>query len=126
MYLLSFIAGISLGNRLTNLFVVGATIIVALIYYLNNRKKINEVFISVGFIIAGFLSSTIFVLTRVGQIFGRTLQWSSTAEVHGGGEKRWFEINAYMSSVKILVHSERFAFIVIIICIFIFVNSNNN
>jgi hypothetical protein len=119
LFLLFFISGLSLGNRLTNLFLIIATFAILSIFLVGQKNKLGLILKSIKELLFGFVISIIVVLDKIRDLINGTLGLALTTQVHGGGEKKLFDLQTYILSVKSLKGSERFAFVVVIVSIII-------
>lgn len=105
--ILSFISGLALANRLTNLFVVFASLsVITIIPKKNIKEKTKTFFYCLTTIVASFLVGTWAVKNRYVDLFSWVSRLATTSEIHGEGNTAIFDPNYYLQSTTSIFHQE--------------------
>lgn len=105
--ILSCVSGLALANRLTNLFVVCASLcVVAIIPKICIKEKIKTFFQCLGAIVVNFLIGTWAIKHRYPDLFSWVSRLANTSGVHGEGNTAIFDPNYYFQSMTSIFHQE--------------------
>src|SRR3989344_629174 len=107
MLTLSFLSGLLIGNKFTNLFIVVFSCGLPL---LNSKYNITKrgliAIISLFIAIGGFILATWPIHNSYSSLFNWSLKLASTTEVHGGGKNSFIDISSYLNSATTLITRE--------------------
>lgn len=109
--ILSLIAGFAVANKITNLFLVAATL--SLNFFprqVNLSEKTKNLLYSTFLAALGFIAGTLPVLHKYRNVFRRFWIFATSTKIHGGGERSLLDIPSYLASVRTLLVREEWIF----------------
>lgn len=105
--ILSFLAGLAVANRLTNLFIVLTSF--SLVFTLTKitiTKKIGTIVCSLIVGSTGFFIGSWTIRHRYQDLFWWVRRLATTSETHGGGTTTLFDLNTYSQALISVLHRE--------------------
>lgn len=111
---LSVISGLALANKFSNIILIPITLmLVWFIPKLKTEKKILNSLLSLMVVVATFIAATWPIRRTYLNLWRWVSVLASTTGVHGGGEKAFFDLSAYLASVNSLAHREWWSMLVV-------------
>lgn len=104
---LGLISGLAVANKFTNLFLVLASITLALtLRSLSWRQRLANSLIALAMAVAGFVTGTWPIRDKYQLLFGWVVKLMTSTGIHAGGEKALFDWPSYWQSVLAVHHQE--------------------
>lgn len=105
--ILSFISGLALANRLTNLFIVLTSLgLIVVVPKISVVKKLKVFFQCLFVAVISFFIGTWPIRHRYGDLFAWIKRLAVTSKIHGGGNITFFEPSTYGQSALSLISRE--------------------
>jgi hypothetical protein len=116
--LLALVAGLAVGNKLTNLVLIFSSLSLIPFLKITPRQKVLNFLSSLGFIFIGFAIATWPIHNRYTVLFGWIGRLFTSSAVHGGGRAGVFIFDVYKQSALSLVSQDHLLVLLLALMVF--------